>query len=237
MRHPDTDVSARRCKIEPEGSERVESTSQIVDETFRFAPIPILVEDWSGIRQWVDERKAEGVRQRHAQTEAARVRFVWLGQGTEGYVAQEAEGWVGRIMGVARSHVREAVSLYTMFHTKPVGRRELRVCTSLPCLLRGAGNVLDQIKERLNICPGETTPGQEVTLTEVECLCACEMAPMVQLDERFLGPLDEATVHTVIQDALAATGTSASTLEPDPYISTDGPVLSTRFKDPERTWF
>ncbi|VVE65178.1 nodulation protein NodV [Pandoraea captiosa] len=61
MRHPDTDVSARPCKIEPGESERVESTSQILDETFRFAPIPILVEDWSGIRQWVDERKAEGV--------------------------------------------------------------------------------------------------------------------------------------------------------------------------------
>ena len=181
--------------------------------------------------------RAEEILQLYEQPKAAMLPLLWLVQDNQGYVSQEAEAWVGRIMGVARSHVREAVSFYTMFHTKPVGRRELRVCTSLPCLLRGAGNVLDQIKERLNICPGETTPGQEVTLTEVECLCACEMAPMVQLDERFLGPLDEATVHTVIQDALAATGTSASTLEPDPYISTDGPVLSTRFKDPEGTWF
>ncbi|MCH7891692.1 MAG: NAD(P)H-dependent oxidoreductase subunit E, partial [Gemmatimonadetes bacterium] len=181
--------------------------------------------------------RAEEILQLYEQPKAAMLPLLWLVQENQGYVSQEAEAWVGRILGVARSHVREAVSFYNMFHTKPVGRRELRVCTSLPCLLRGAGNVLDQIKERLKICPGETTPGQEVTLTEVECLCACEMAPMAQLDERFVGPLDDATVATVIQDALATAGTPASTPEPEPYISTDGPVLSTRFKDPDGTWF
>ncbi len=104
--------------------------------------------------------------------------ILWLVQENQGFVSHEAEAWVGRMLGVARSHVREAVSFYNMFHTKPVGRRELRVCTSLPCLLRGAGDVLDRIKKSLKISPGETTAGQEVTLTEVECLCACEMSPM-----------------------------------------------------------
>jgi len=181
--------------------------------------------------------KAEEILQLYEQPKAAMLPLLWLVQENQGFVSEEAEAWVGRIMDVARSHVREAVSFYTMFHTKPVGRRELRVCTSLPCLLRGAGNVLDQIKERLKICPGETTPGQEVTLTEVECLCACEMAPMAQLDERFVGPLDDATVDTVIRDALAEPGSPASTPEPEPYISTDGPVLSARLKDPDGTWF
>ncbi|MCA3184694.1 MAG: GHKL domain-containing protein [Cupriavidus sp.] len=61
MSHPDTDAFALRCKFESDGGESPGSTGQLVDETFRFAPIPILVEDWSGIRQWVDDRKAEGV--------------------------------------------------------------------------------------------------------------------------------------------------------------------------------
>ncbi len=143
---------------------------------------------------------------------------------------------MGRILGVARSHLREVVSFYNMFHTKPVGRRELRVCTSLPCLLRGGGDVLELIKENLKISPGETTLGQEVTLTEVECLCACEMSPMAQLDETFIGPLEGRTIDAVLQTALEKPEDSAPLPEPEPFISTDGPVLSTRFKDPDGTW-
>ena len=180
--------------------------------------------------------KAGEILERYEYPKAAMLPMLWLVQENHGYVSGEAEAWVGRTLGVARSHVREAVSFYNMYHTKPVGRRELRVCTSLPCLLRGADDLLDQIKERLKVSPGETTPDGEVTLTEVECLCACEMAPMAQLDERFVGPLEGETVDTLIQDALTEPGNPELTPEPDPFICSDGPVLSTRFKDPEGTW-
>ena len=182
------------------------------------------------------EGQAGEILGRYEYPKAAMLPVLWLVQENQGYISQEAEAWVGRILGVARSHVREAVSFYNMFHTNPVGRRELRVCTSLPCLLRGADQLLDRIKESLKISPGETTPDQEVTLTEVECLCACEMAPMAQLDERFVGPLEGEAVDILVRDALAEPGNPESTLEPDPFICSDGPVLSRRFKDPEGTW-
>ena len=174
---------------------------------------------------------------RYEYPKAAMLPLLWLVQENQGYVSREGEAWVGRLLGTSLSHVREAVSFYNMFHTEPVGRRELRVCTSLPCLLRGAGDVLDGIKNGLQINPGETTPGGEVTLTEVECLCACEMAPMAQLDERFIGPLEGETLGKLFQDALHQPSDPQSTPEPDPFICSDGPVLSTRFKDPEGTWF
>ena len=183
------------------------------------------------------EPRAAEILQRYEEPRAALLPLLWLVQENQGYVSPEAEAWVGRILGMARSHVREAVSFYNMFHTKPVGRRELRVCTSLPCLLRGAGEVLDQFKECLKICPGETTPGREVTLTEVECLCACEMSPMVQLDESFIGPLEGETIAAVLQAALEDPEDSASLPEPEPYISVDGPVLSSRFNNSDGTWF
>ena len=148
------------------------------------------------------DAKAQEILQLYEQPRAAMLPLLWLVQENQGYVSQEAEAWVGRILGVARSHVREVVSFYNMFHTKPVGRRELRVCTSLPCLLRGAGELMDRIKEGLKIGPGETTPDGEVTLTEVECLCACEMSPMAQLDERLVGPLEGGSVDSIMQDAL-----------------------------------
>ena len=183
------------------------------------------------------ESKAAEILERYEYPKAAMLPLLWLVQQNQGYVSPEAEAWVGRLLGTSISHVREAVSFYNMFHTKPVGRRELRVCTSLPCVLRGAGDLLEEIKESLKVSPGETTPGGEVTLTEVECLCACEMAPMAQLDERFVGPLEGEAVGKLIRDALTEPGTPESTPEPDPFICSDGPVLSTRFKDPEGTWF
>ena len=183
------------------------------------------------------EPRAEEIRQLYEQPKAAMLPLLWLVQENQGYVSQESEAWVAHILGVARSQVREAVSFYTMFHTQPVGRRELRVCTSLPCLLRGSGEVLDQIKKSLKIGPGQTTSGQEITLTEVECLCACEMSPMAQLDETFLGPLEGETLDIVLRAALEIPEDSAPLPEPEPFIWTGGPVLSTRFKDPDGTWF
>ena len=182
------------------------------------------------------ELRAKEILRLYDQPKAAMLPLLWLVQENQGYISQEAEEWVGHILGVARAHVREAVSFYTMFHTAPVGRRELRVCTSLPCRLSGSEKVMNQIKEGLKIDPGETTPGQEVTLIEVECLCACELSPMAQLDETFVGPLEGEIVNTVIQAALQKVKGSTALPEPEPFISTEGPILSTRFKDSDGTW-
>jgi NADH-quinone oxidoreductase subunit F len=124
-----------------------------------------------------------------------------------------------------------------MFRTSPAGRRELRVCTSLPCLLRGADQVLGRLEDQLKIRAGETTPGGELTLTEVECLCACDLAPMAQLDEQFVGPLDAGTLDRLLGVALGKRGESAEADEPEPFVTADGPVVSTRFRDPEGTWW
>jgi NADH-quinone oxidoreductase subunit F len=168
---------------------------------------------------------------------AAMLPILWLVQEDQGYVSLESEGWVAGQLDVTRTEVREVVSFYNMFHTAPVGKRELRICTSLPCLLRGSGEVMQAVQERLGIAPGETTANGEVTLTEVECLCACEMSPMGQLDEAFIGPLDDAaTLDTLLQTALEDPQSSTPLPEPEPYITTDGPILSNRFKDPNGTW-
>jgi NADH-quinone oxidoreductase subunit F len=164
--------------------------------------------------------------------------LLWLVQGKFGHIPSEAEFWVGRQLGVAVSHVREVVSFYSMFRTKPAGRRELRVCTSLPCLLRGADEVLVHIKDQLGVRAGETTPGGELTVTEVECLCACEIAPMAQLDEQFVGPLNEPdALDAILGDALRAGKPGDVSREPQPFISTSGPVVSTRLGNADGTWW
>ena len=182
------------------------------------------------------EPHARAIIDRYDEPRAAVLPLLWLVQESFGHISCEAEHWVGRLSGLAVSHIREAVSFYTMFRTQPAGRRELRVCTSLPCMLRGAGALLTKLEDRLRIHPGETTSEGELTLTEVECLCACEMAPMAQLDDQFVGPLESGTLETVLRQALGQCDAPGQIPEPDVYLSTDGPVLSTRFKDPDGTW-
>ncbi len=175
------------------------------------------------------EPKAREIIDRYDEPRAAMLPLLWLVQESFGHISPDAEFWVGRLLGVAVAHVREVVSFYSMFRTRAAGRRELRVCTSLPCMLRGAGNVLARLQDHLNIRPGETTPNGALTLTEVECLCACEIAPMAQLDEQFVGPLNEETLGAVMREALGEPDGSGPLLEPRPFFSTGGPVISTRF--------
>ena len=175
------------------------------------------------------EPQAREIILRYDEPRAAMLPLLWLVQENCGHISPEAEFWVGRLLGVAVSHVREAVSFYTMFRTRAAGRRELRVCTSLPCMLRGADKVLASLEERLNIRPGETTADGELTLTEVECLCACEIAPMAQLDEQFVGPLDPGNLDGVVR--------AGHRREPDAFVSTDGPVISSRFSHIEGAWW
>jgi NADH:ubiquinone oxidoreductase subunit E len=105
------------------------------------------------------EPEGRKIIQRYDEPRAAMLPLLWLVQENFGHISSEAEYWVGRLLGIAVSHVREVVSFYTMFRTHAAGRRELRVCTSLPCTLRGAEDVLAQLKDRLQISPGETTSG------------------------------------------------------------------------------
>jgi NADH-quinone oxidoreductase subunit E len=81
--------------------------------------------------------------------------------------------------------VHEVVTFYTMYFQQPKGRHVISVCHNLSCHLAGAQPLLQHLTERLGIGAGETTEDGRVTLLAVECLCACEAAPMMQVDDRY----------------------------------------------------
>jgi NADH-quinone oxidoreductase E subunit len=108
------------------------------------------------------------------------------------YLAQQQNG--GYLTGTAMRHVAEqirctpaevedVVSYYTMFYTKPVGTYVINVCRTLSCALRGAERVTEEIGEALGIHPGQTTADGMFTLIEVECLGACDRAPVVMVND------------------------------------------------------
>lgn len=130
---------------------------------------------------------------------AALLPVLRLAQETFGYISPEVEVYVAGLFDLTPAHVHEVVTFYTLFFQKPVGRHVLAVCHNLSCTLRGAEDVLAYLAERLGIEPGETTPDGTVTLFRVECLCACEIAPMMQVDEEYVGPLTRERIDEMLE--------------------------------------
>ena len=108
-----------------------------------------------------------------------------MAQETFGHISLDVETYVAGLFGLSAAHVHEVVTFYTLFFQEPKGRHIVAVCHNLSCHLAGAPELLAHLKTRLGIAPGETTDDGRITFQAVECLCACEAAPMAQVDDRY----------------------------------------------------
>jgi NADH-quinone oxidoreductase subunit E len=118
----------------------------------------------------------------------------------DGWLSQPAIEYVAHFLSMPAIRVQEVATFYTMYNLKPVGRHHVQVCTSLSCALRGAQAVMDTCKRVLDIGVGQTTDDDLFTLSEVECLCACVNAPMVQIDDDFYEDLSAETMETILNE-------------------------------------
>jgi NADH-quinone oxidoreductase E subunit len=108
---------------------------------------------------------------------------LYLAQYQQGYITANAIRHVAGLLGITRADVEDVVSFYTMFYTKPVGRFVLQVCRTLSCALNGAERVTEELQTKLGLHPGETDASGTFTLIEVECLGACDRAPVVMVND------------------------------------------------------
>lgn len=115
-----------------------------------------------------------------------------------GYISPEAIDFLADRFGIAATQVYETVSFYHMFHTQPVGKHVIHVCTNISCMLRGSDDIMATLKETLGIEVGETTPDGLFTLLEVECLAACGGAPVVQLNDEYIENADSRQLQKLI---------------------------------------
>jgi len=133
---------------------------------------------------------------------------LYLAQRQQGYLTRNAMRHVADVIGCTAADVEDVVSFYTMFYTKPVGRFVLQVCRTLSCALNGAERVTEAISSKLGIATGQTDPSGTFTLIEVECLGACDRAPVVMVNDAWhecLKPEDAAK----LVDDLRARGEAA----------------------------
>ncbi len=122
-----------------------------------------------------------------------------MAQDAFGYVSLEVEAYVAGLFDLSPAHVHEVVTFYTMFFQKPKGRHVVAVCHNLSCHLMGAKGIIEHLERRLGVGVGETTLDGKVTLLAVECLCACEGAPMLQVDDRYEVDLTPEKVDRILE--------------------------------------
>ncbi|MEE9215819.1 MAG: NADH-quinone oxidoreductase subunit NuoE [Anaerolineales bacterium] len=117
------------------------------------------------------------------QKRSAVMPLLFLAQREYGSLTLDAINEVSDLLGLQSTEVASLVGFYTLFHDRQGGKYRIQVCTDLPCALRGAQSLADELYEKLDIRKGETTPDGQVTVEEVKCLAACDRAPMFQLQE------------------------------------------------------
>ena len=144
--------------------------------------------------------EAQKILAKYDQKKAAMLTLLHLAQDKIGWVSPEAEAWVSRWTEVPLVHVREVVTFYSMYHQKPAGRHHIRFCNTTSCVLRGSEKILSHLKNKLGIQNGEASENKKFSLEEVECLCACEGAPMMQVDDKYYLNLTDAKIDEILND-------------------------------------
>ena len=137
------------------------------------------------------------------QRKSAIIYALFLVQQQQGYVSGQSMAFVAQQIGCTAADVEDVVSYYTMFYTRPVGRIVINVCRTLSCALLGAERVTEEISTQLGIVPGQTTADGMFTLMEVECLGACDRAPVVMVNDAWHENLSPDAAAKLIDDIRA----------------------------------
>jgi NADH-quinone oxidoreductase subunit E len=139
---------------------------------------------------------------RYPSKQAVTLPALHLVQGALHCVPLEAIREIAELLDLSPAEVHDTMSFYGFFRGEknPLGKTRLWVCRSLPCMLRGAEELLQQFSDKLGVVPGGTTADGTITLEFAECIGACEGAPCVLVeDEHRLNLTPEKTAE-LIQD-------------------------------------
>jgi len=110
--------------------------------------------------------------------------------------------YIGKFLSMPYINVYEIATFYTMFNLAPVGKYFVQVCTTSPCLLRGAGELVKACQKKISKNQNEVSSNGMCSWTEVECLGACVNAPLIQVNSDYYEDLDIANTEKILDSFL-----------------------------------
>ena len=109
---------------------------------------------------------------------------------------------IGKFLDMPYIKVYEVATFYTMYNLAPVGKYFIQVCTTTPCLLRGANKIVKICKEKISPNESEISKDGNCSWMEVECLGACVSAPMMQINDDYYEDLDVKTTSEILDSLI-----------------------------------
>ena len=147
------------------------------------------------------KHELETVLSRYPTKRAALLPALWILQRERGWVSDEGMAEVAAQLDLTPAYVKGVVTFYTMYHQHPVGRNFVQVCTTTPCNLCGAEDVVEAFLENTQCGElGTTSPDGAFTVIEVECLGACGFATPVMINDDFLENVTPEKVPALVEE-------------------------------------
>ena len=165
--------------------------SKFQPESFEFSKENLKkVED--EVKKYPEERKPSAV-----------LALLYLAQiQNDNWIPLSAIKYVAKFLNIPYIQVYEVATFYSMFNLSPVGKYFVQVCTTTPCMIRGAKKLTDLCKKHISENQNKLSQNKLCSWTEVECLGACVTAPMMQINQDYFEDLDEIKAEEIIKKLL-----------------------------------
>jgi len=120
----------------------------------------------------------------------------------ENWIPLAAMKYIAKYLSMSYINVYEVATFYTMYNLAPVGKYFIQICTTSPCLIRGADKLVKACKEKINPNENEISKNGKCSWIEVECLGACVSAPMMQINNDYYEDLSEETTNQILDSLI-----------------------------------
>ena len=129
--------------------------------------------------------------------------FLYLAQRqNNNWIPLAAMKYIANLLSIPYISVYEVATFYTMYNLAPVGKHFIQVCTTTPCLIRGADKIVNLCKEKISPNENEISKKSNCSWMEVECLGACVSAPMIQINDDYYEDLDEKSTKEILDSLI-----------------------------------
>ena len=118
------------------------------------------------------------------------------------WIPLSAMKYIGKFLNMPYIKVYEVATFYTMYNLAPVGKHHIQVCTTTPCMIRGAYKLVEACKEKISENENELSKDKDCSWMEVECLGACVNAPMMQINDEYYEDLDKEKTIKIFDEIL-----------------------------------
>ena len=120
----------------------------------------------------------------------------------DNWIPLAAMKYIAKFLSMPYINVYEVATFYSMYNLKPVGKYFVQVCTTSPCLLRGASKIIDICKKKISKEENTISDNGKSSWVEVECLGACVNAPMMQINQDYFEDLDEKSTIEILDSLI-----------------------------------